>query len=159
MTSAHEKKVEDNKCGDRAPELHLNIHPSKSTRLRLTSTTYFSARLIKSAFVCVTSSVHVSFSTQTTHSLYLYISHTHTHRDAGSRGGVTHSQDGDVLGPIQPPDRCPGLADPLHHGHIMLPVKNIIISRVISSSVITVEDYHYAVEVEEMQIDFVFKAE
>lgn len=86
------------------------------------------------------------------------LSHTHTHRDAGSRGGVTHSQDGDVLGPIQPPDRCPGLADPLHHGHIMLPVKNIIISGVISSSVLTVEDYYYAVEVEEMQIDFVFKA-
>ena len=40
----------------------------------------------------------------------------------------------------------------------MLPVKNIIISGVISSSVLTVEDYYYAVEVEEMQIDFVFKA-
>lgn len=49
--------------------------------------------------------------------------HTHTHRDAGSGGGVTHGQDGDVLGPVQPPDRRLGLADPPHHGHIMFPVE------------------------------------
>lgn len=58
--------------------------------------------------------------------------HTHTdtqtpHRDAGSGGGVTHSQDGDVLGPVQPADRRLGLADPLHHGHIMFPVENTTI--------------------------------
>ena len=50
-----------------------------------------------------------------------------TNRDTGSSGGVTHSQDGDVLGPVQPPNRCLGLADPLHHGHIMLTMKNIVI--------------------------------
>lgn len=62
--------------------------------------------------------------------------HTHTHRDAGSGGGVTHSQDGDVLGPVQPPDGCLGLADPLHHGHIMVPVESIIITMVTASSFI-----------------------
>lgn len=78
--------------------------------------------------------VRVSFFYPKTHSLYLSI--THTHRDTSSSGGVTHGQDGDVLGPVQPPDRCPGLADPLHHGHIMFPVKSIIITVIISSSVI-----------------------
>lgn len=43
-----------------------------------------------------------------------------THRDARTRGGVTHGQHGEVLGPVQPPDRGLGLTDPLHHGHIML---------------------------------------
>lgn len=55
----------------------------------------------------------------------------HTHRDTGSSCSVTHSQDGDILGSVQPPNRCLGLADPLHHGHIMFPVKNIIIALVI----------------------------
>ena len=52
------------------------------------------------------------------------------YRDTGSSGRVTHSQDGDVLGPVQPPHRSLGLADPLHHGHIMFPVKrnSLIIS-------------------------------
>lgn len=60
---------------------------------------------------------------------------THTHRDTGSSCCVTHSQDGDVLDPVQPPNRCLGLADPLHHGHIMFSVKNIIIALVIWCSV------------------------
>lgn len=46
-----------------------------------------------------------------------------THRDACTGGGVTHGQHGEVLGPVQPPDRGLGLTDPPHHGHIMLPTQ------------------------------------
>lgn len=46
-----------------------------------------------------------------------------THRDTRPGGGVTHSQHGEVLGPVQPPDGGLGLTDPLHHGHVMLPAE------------------------------------
>lgn len=45
-----------------------------------------------------------------------------THRDAGSSCGVAHGQDGDVLGPVHPPHRRLGLADPFDHGDIVFPV-------------------------------------
>lgn len=67
--------------------------------------------------------------------------HTCTHRDAGSRGGVTHSQDGDVLGPVQPPDRRLGLADPPHHGHIMFPVENITIRIIVLPNILFICSY------------------
>lgn len=47
-----------------------------------------------------------------------------TDRDAGSGGGVAHGQDGDVLGPVQPPHCGPGLTDPPHHGHVVFPVRH-----------------------------------
>lgn len=45
------------------------------------------------------------------------------YRNACTGGGVTHGQHGEVLGPVQPSDRGLGLTDPLHHGHIMLPMQ------------------------------------
>lgn len=44
-----------------------------------------------------------------------------TYHDTGSRGGVTRSQNGDVLSPVQPSNGCVRLTDPFYHGYIMIP--------------------------------------
>ena len=44
------------------------------------------------------------------------------HLDAGTCGGLTHGEDGDVLGSVQPPHTRLGLTDPLHHGNVVLPL-------------------------------------
>ncbi|TNN57219.1 hypothetical protein EYF80_032553 [Liparis tanakae] len=40
------------------------------------------------------------------------------HLGAGARGGLAHAQHRLVLGPVQPPHREAGAADPAHHGDV-----------------------------------------
>lgn len=50
---------------------------------------------------------------------HLSVGEAKTHLYTGSDGGVTHSEEGHALGPVEPSYRCMGVADPLHHAHIV----------------------------------------